>query len=176
MLVNVFGTKFVILIHVRKMRQASGHSSARNLIMKHIVISSIHGCHTLIVVSNFKVTKKICLICHFNQFTDDPCELYCTDSEDTLIVPWGDSASDGTPCNIGTNDMCISGICRVSIFTISSDSQSNKTIFLFFHPIFNYRELAVIGLLIQIQLKISVVSVVEMVQLVQPYEMNLIKK
>ncbi|XP_055304525.1 A disintegrin and metalloproteinase with thrombospondin motifs 7 [Sitodiplosis mosellana] len=42
----------------------------------------------------------------------DPCELYCTDSDDTLIVPWGDSAADGTPCNIGTNDMCISGICR----------------------------------------------------------------
>lgn len=47
-------------------------------------------------------------------FLDDPCELYCTDSEDTLIVPWGDSAIDGTPCNIGTNDMCIAGICRVS--------------------------------------------------------------
>ncbi|KAG4065960.1 hypothetical protein HA402_006678 [Bradysia odoriphaga] len=42
----------------------------------------------------------------------DPCELYCTDSEDTVIVPWGDSAADGTPCNIGTNDMCIAGICK----------------------------------------------------------------
>lgn len=54
---------------------------------------------------------------YFFQFqihSDDPCELYCTDSDDTLIVPWGDSAADGTPCNIGTNDMCIAGICRVS--------------------------------------------------------------
>lgn len=48
--------------------------------------------------------------------TDDPCELYCTDSDDTVIVPWGDSAADGTPCNIGTNDMCIAGICKVRDF------------------------------------------------------------
>lgn len=37
--------------------------------------------------------------------------MYCTDTGDTVIVPWGD-AIDGTPCNIGTNDMCISGICK----------------------------------------------------------------
>lgn len=28
-----------------------------------------------------------------------------------MIVPWGNS-DDGTPCNIGTNDMCINGICK----------------------------------------------------------------
>lgn len=44
----------------------------------------------------------------------DACELFCTDEEDTLIVPWGDAAADGTPCNIGTNDLCIAGICKVS--------------------------------------------------------------
>lgn len=49
---------------------------------------------------------------YFLLFVDEPCELYCTDSEDTVIVPWGDTAADGTPCNLGTNDMCISGICR----------------------------------------------------------------
>lgn len=130
-LVNVFDTKFVIWIHVRKMSQAFVHSSARNLIMKHIVISNIRGCHTLIVVSKFKFMQTFPASFHFNQFSDDPCELYCTDSEDTLIVPWGDSAADGTPCNIGTNDMCISGICRVSIST--SESQSNKTTFSFWY-------------------------------------------
>lgn len=59
-------------------------------------------------------------------YTDDACELFCTDSEDTLIVPWGDAAADGTPCNIGTNDMCISGICRVSpgLFYCNSESQN----------------------------------------------------
>jgi hypothetical protein len=25
-----------------------------------------------------------------------------------------DTAEDGTPCNIGSNDMCIAGICKVS--------------------------------------------------------------
>ncbi|KDR23512.1 A disintegrin and metalloproteinase with thrombospondin motifs 7, partial [Zootermopsis nevadensis] len=42
----------------------------------------------------------------------EPCELYCTDTDDTVIVPWGDSVIDGTPCNVGTRDMCISGICK----------------------------------------------------------------
>uniref|UniRef100_A0A1Q3G327 Putative disintegrin metalloproteinases with thrombospondin repeat n=1 Tax=Culex tarsalis TaxID=7177 RepID=A0A1Q3G327_CULTA len=43
---------------------------------------------------------------------NEPCELYCTNSEDTIIMPFGDSAADGTPCNLGTNDMCIGGLCR----------------------------------------------------------------
>ncbi|XP_014212898.1 A disintegrin and metalloproteinase with thrombospondin motifs 7-like isoform X2 [Copidosoma floridanum] len=42
----------------------------------------------------------------------EPCELYCTDTEESVIVPWGDAALDGTPCNVGTRDMCIAGICR----------------------------------------------------------------
>lgn len=46
-------------------------------------------------------------------------------------MPWGDSAADGTPCNIGTNDMCISGICRVSsvplVNFISILKRSSKT-------------------------------------------------
>ncbi|PNF40674.1 hypothetical protein B7P43_G03792 [Cryptotermes secundus] len=42
----------------------------------------------------------------------EPCELYCADADDTVIVPWGDTVMDGTPCNVGTRDMCISGICR----------------------------------------------------------------
>lgn len=29
-----------------------------------------------------------------------------------MIVPFGDTAADGTFCNLGTNDMCIGGICR----------------------------------------------------------------
>jgi hypothetical protein len=44
----------------------------------------------------------------------EPCELYCADADDTVIVPWGDSVMDGTPCNVGTRDMCINGICKVS--------------------------------------------------------------
>uniref|UniRef100_A0A182NR21 Peptidase M12B domain-containing protein n=1 Tax=Anopheles dirus TaxID=7168 RepID=A0A182NR21_9DIPT len=43
---------------------------------------------------------------------NEPCELYCSNTEDTMIVPFGDTAADGTFCNLGTNDMCIAGICR----------------------------------------------------------------
>ncbi|XP_063218509.1 A disintegrin and metalloproteinase with thrombospondin motifs 7-like [Bacillus rossius redtenbacheri] len=42
----------------------------------------------------------------------EPCELYCTDSDDSMIVPFGDSVEDGTPCNVGHNDMCIRGVCK----------------------------------------------------------------
>lgn len=45
---------------------------------------------------------------------DEPCELYCSDSEDTVIVPWGGAVADGTPCNVGRRDMCIGRVCRVS--------------------------------------------------------------
>lgn len=45
--------------------------------------------------------------------THDPCKLYCTDKDDTFIHAF-DIADDGTPCNTGSNDMCIGGICKVS--------------------------------------------------------------
>lgn len=45
----------------------------------------------------------------------EPCKIYCTDTEESVIVPWGEAALDGTPCNVGTRDMCIAGICKVSI-------------------------------------------------------------
>lgn len=43
---------------------------------------------------------------------DEPCELYCSDSNETMIIPWGEHALDGTACNLGKRDVCISGICR----------------------------------------------------------------
>ncbi|XP_077291043.1 ADAM metallopeptidase with thrombospondin type 1 motif B [Arctopsyche grandis] len=43
---------------------------------------------------------------------DEPCELYCSTPDETVIKVFGDYALDGTPCNLGTRDMCISGICR----------------------------------------------------------------
>ncbi|KRT86067.1 hypothetical protein AMK59_1874, partial [Oryctes borbonicus] len=53
--------------------------------------------------------KKYTWVPYFDQ--DEPCELYCSDVNDTIIVPWG-LALDGTPCNVGSRDVCISGICR----------------------------------------------------------------
>ncbi|KAF5299315.1 hypothetical protein FQA39_LY02488 [Lamprigera yunnana] len=47
---------------------------------------------------------------YFDQ--EEPCELYCSDSNETMIIPWGEHAFDGTACNLGTRDVCISGICR----------------------------------------------------------------
>ncbi|XP_049821025.1 A disintegrin and metalloproteinase with thrombospondin motifs 7 isoform X2 [Aethina tumida] len=43
---------------------------------------------------------------------DQPCQLYCSDAKETVIVPWGPYAADGTPCNIVSRDVCISGICK----------------------------------------------------------------
>ncbi|CAD7087043.1 unnamed protein product [Hermetia illucens] len=42
----------------------------------------------------------------------NPCKLYCTDEEDQVIANWADIVADGTPCKIGTKNMCIDGICR----------------------------------------------------------------
>ncbi|KAG5674191.1 hypothetical protein PVAND_004173 [Polypedilum vanderplanki] len=41
----------------------------------------------------------------------EPCKLYCTDSQDSLIQAF-ENVEDGTSCKIGSNDLCISGICR----------------------------------------------------------------
>lgn len=58
-------------------------------------------------------------------FLADPCQLYCSDANETLIVPWGDYAADGTPCNVVSRDICISGICRVLtlLYSIKFSSQ-----------------------------------------------------
>ncbi|XP_012281942.2 A disintegrin and metalloproteinase with thrombospondin motifs 7 [Orussus abietinus] len=58
----------------------------------------------------------------------EPCELYCTDSEERVIVPWGEAALDGTPCNVGTRDMCIAGICRKvgCDWTVDSDATEDR--------------------------------------------------
>lgn len=41
----------------------------------------------------------------------------CTDVDDTIIAGFGD-VMDGTPCKLGTNDMCIDGICKVSNYEV----------------------------------------------------------
>ncbi|KAH8363804.1 hypothetical protein KR200_009514 [Drosophila serrata] len=43
---------------------------------------------------------------------DNPCRLFCTDVDDTIIANWGSTVLDGTPCTLGTNNMCIDGICK----------------------------------------------------------------
>ncbi|KAH8266756.1 hypothetical protein KR026_005522 [Drosophila bipectinata] len=43
---------------------------------------------------------------------NNPCRLFCTDVDDTIIANWGATVLDGTPCTLGTNNMCIDGICK----------------------------------------------------------------
>ncbi|EDX01087.2 uncharacterized protein Dyak_GE16421 [Drosophila yakuba] len=42
----------------------------------------------------------------------NPCKLFCSDVDDTIIANWGATVLDGTPCTLGTNNMCIDGICK----------------------------------------------------------------
>ncbi|XP_017064274.1 A disintegrin and metalloproteinase with thrombospondin motifs 7 isoform X1 [Drosophila eugracilis] len=43
---------------------------------------------------------------------NNPCKLFCSDVDDTIIANWGATVLDGTPCTLGTNNMCIDGICK----------------------------------------------------------------
>ncbi|XP_032687122.1 A disintegrin and metalloproteinase with thrombospondin motifs 7-like isoform X2 [Odontomachus brunneus] len=63
---------------------------------------------------------------YFDQM--EPCELYCTDTDESVIVPWGEAALDGTPCNVGARDMCIAGICRKvgCDWTVDSDATEDR--------------------------------------------------
>ncbi|KAK6644121.1 hypothetical protein RUM43_000388 [Polyplax serrata] len=58
----------------------------------------------------------------------EPCELYCSDEKDTIIVPRGGAAKDGTPCRVGTRDMCIGGICKKvgCDWTVDSEAKEDK--------------------------------------------------
>lgn len=42
-----------------------------------------------------------------------PCQLHCKPEGQFFSVMLSDSVVDGTPCNPGTRDMCINGVCRV---------------------------------------------------------------
>ncbi|KAK3916228.1 A disintegrin and metalloproteinase with thrombospondin motifs 7, partial [Frankliniella fusca] len=58
----------------------------------------------------------------------EPCELYCADADDTVIVPWGGAVQDGTPCNLGRRDMCIGRVCRKvgCDWTVDSDAVEDR--------------------------------------------------
>ncbi|XP_054731026.1 A disintegrin and metalloproteinase with thrombospondin motifs 12 [Anastrepha obliqua] len=58
----------------------------------------------------------------------NPCKLLCTDVDDTIIANWGEVVKDGTPCRVGTNDMCIDGICKKvgCDWVVDSDVQEDQ--------------------------------------------------
>ncbi|XP_051864693.1 A disintegrin and metalloproteinase with thrombospondin motifs 12 isoform X1 [Drosophila albomicans] len=61
---------------------------------------------------------------------NNPCRLFCSDVDDTIIANWGETVLDGTPCTLGTNNMCIDGICKVSSvgcdWIVDSDMQDDR--------------------------------------------------
>uniref|UniRef100_A0A0P5WCA6 A disintegrin and metalloproteinase with thrombospondin motifs n=3 Tax=Daphnia magna TaxID=35525 RepID=A0A0P5WCA6_9CRUS len=46
------------------------------------------------------------------QIKSAPCQLHCKPEGQFYSVMLSDSVVDGTPCNPGTRDMCINGVCR----------------------------------------------------------------
>lgn len=86
-----------------------------------------------------------------------PCKLYCSDKEESLIHDF-ETAEDGTPCNLGTNDMCIAGICRV---------RENFSQFSFSHEQIPHRKSAATGSSTRTPPKTSAAFAVAMATLVR---------
>lgn len=61
--------------------------------------------------------------------------LYCTTdfAGEGLIMSWNRHVVDGTPCNIGSQDMCINGMCKVSTFCITEIRNLVQTILINYH-------------------------------------------
>lgn len=61
----------------------------------------------------------------FVEKNDAPCVLYCINEKNTY-VKLAPAVKDGTPCEAGTKNMCIGGVCRVKIyFYLLYDNKSN---------------------------------------------------
>ncbi|GAB6026415.1 ADAM metallopeptidase with thrombospondin type 1 motif [Chamberlinius hualienensis] len=57
-----------------------------------------------------------------------PCQLHCKPDDDYYSVMLAEMVENGTPCNPGTRDMCISGKCRkvACDWIIDSDAQEDR--------------------------------------------------
>lgn len=73
----------------------------------------IHGYH------NFPLFS-----CLFFLFAGNPCELHCHPLNEHFSEKMQDSVIDGTPCHEGnkSRDMCINGVCKVSVITSFTNS------------------------------------------------------
>lgn len=63
----------------------------------------------------------------FPSSPENPCKLLCTDFDDTIIANWGETVQDGTNCGVGTNNMCIDGICKVGPLQLRSEETSFRS-------------------------------------------------
>lgn len=48
----------------------------------------------------------------------DRCKLFCRVAGSTAYYQLRDRVIDGTPCGPDTNDICVQGLCRVSLRTL----------------------------------------------------------
>lgn len=49
----------------------------------------------------------------------DRCKLFCRVAGSTAYYQLRDRVIDGTPCGPDTNDICVQGLCRVSVFLLT---------------------------------------------------------
>jgi hypothetical protein len=53
----------------------------------------------------------------FFPLNGDPCVLYCI-NEKGIYRKMAPRCEDGTPCRMGTNNVCLAGVCRVSLLMV----------------------------------------------------------
>lgn len=119
-LANANATRYAARSRVRRRSPASGRSSVRATTMPATKVPPTSGCPSSIRVSAAWATNYSCFSISVSLslglcLVDNPCRLFCTDVDDTIIANWGETVLDGTPCTLGTNNMCIDGICKVSL-------------------------------------------------------------
>lgn len=61
-----------------------------------------------------------CIFLDFISFSEvlmkDRCKLFCRVAGNTAYYQLKDRVIDGTPCGPDTSDICVQGLCRVSVF------------------------------------------------------------
>lgn len=58
----------------------------------------------------------------------DRCKLFCRVAGSTAYYQLRDRVIDGTPCGPDTNDICVQGLCRVSVLTHGGGAVQRRTV------------------------------------------------
>lgn len=56
----------------------------------------------------------------------DRCKLFCRVAGSTAYYQLRDRVIDGTPCGPDTNDVCVQGLCRVSLLSLINSWTHNS--------------------------------------------------
>ncbi len=89
-------------------------------VLKHSQGGDFLKCSKVGIISNLQNNSSLNtnLSCICFGIAESPCQLHCKPKKKYFSVMLKDMVTDGTPCKMARNDMCISGRCRVSIFDI----------------------------------------------------------